>query len=313
MPRQKKEKMVKSAPVQKAKRGRLSEVSKQSSFVKTEEKGYSMPQTVQNKQNDSGVTSPWKTLDRIVDAGLSNFATGLLLLAAFLLGYLVAEVRGGGITSQKTAPQAVQQQAKGNDPDSVPLDKSQWKQVTGNAKNQVGKDNAKVTMVEYSDFQCPFCERHYTQTYKALYEKYVKEGKMRIIFRDLPLEFHSFAKTAALAARCGGEQGKYAEMHDKLFDTQSEWAAVGPDNKLVKTEAEVVEMYKGYAAGVGVNASKFNSCMDEKKFAKDIDEDLKMASELGASATPTFFVEGDRIVGAQPLSVFEAKIEEKLK
>jgi len=268
--------------------------------------------TTVHRESDRKVQLPSMDFSALTEAIINNFSTALLLIASFLIGMLWTEVRylkkGGGSPTAANAAAVQQnptQQAAQPEEKAVPLTDEQWKQVTEGGAAEVGKKNAPVVMVEYSDFQCPYCSRHYKETYKELVKKYVDSGKMRIIFRDLPLSFHPNAKSAAVAARCAGEQGKYVQMHDALFEKQQEWANLSSD--------EAKKKYKELAANVGVNAGKFNSCVDSDKYAKQVEDDLALASKLGASGTPTFFINKEKTVGALPFASFSTIIEGLLK
>ena len=160
-----------------------------------------------------------------------------------------------------------------------------------------GDKNAPVTIVEYSDFECPFCQKFYQETYQDIVAKYVNTGKVRIVFKDFPLAFHKNAQSAHEASRCAAEQGKFWEMHDKLFTNQSSLS---------------VENYKKWAAEIGVDTVKFNQCVDSNKYAKAVKEDLNDAMDLGVQGTPSFIVNGTALVGAQPTSSFEKLIESEL-
>ena len=269
------------------------------------------PAEVVKKVEVKKVAIPSVDFSAFGEAILSNFSTALLLVASFLIGMLWTEVRylkKAGGTAAANAPTTAQQnptQAAAQQPPEVPLNDAQWKEVQEGGVAEVGKKNAPIVMVEYSDFQCPYCSRHYKETYKPLVQKYVDSGKLRIIFRDLPLSFHPNAKGAAVAARCAGEQGKYVQMHDALFEKQQDWANLSADEAKAK--------YKELAAGTGVKTVQFNQCVDDAKYAKNVDDDLALANKLGASGTPTFFINKEKIVGAQPLASFTAKIDALLK
>ncbi len=140
----------------------------------------------------------------------------------------------------------------------------------------LGDKNAKVTVVEFSDYQCPFCGRNFQQTMPQLMSDYIKAGKVKYVFRDFPLEsIHPFAFKASEAARCAGDQGKYWEMHDKLFSNQTALAA---DN------------LSTYAKDVGVDAEKFKTCLGSGKAAARIRDDQAEGRKAGVSGTPGFFV-----------------------
>lgn len=160
-----------------------------------------------------------------------------------------------------------------------------------------GQSGAKVTIIEFSDYECPFCGRFYTQTLPQIEEKYVKTGKVKMVFRDLPLSFHKQAQKAAEAAECAGEQGKYWEMHDKLFDNQ---------------RALEVANLKQYAKDLSLDTGKFDKCLDEGQMANEVKKDLADGGKYGVTGTPAFFINGIKVVGAQPFEVFEQIIEDEL-
>jgi protein-disulfide isomerase len=160
-----------------------------------------------------------------------------------------------------------------------------------------GSLSAPITIVEFSDFECSFCERFVSQTLSDLETKYIDTGKVRFIYRDFPLAFHTNAQKAAEAAECAGEQGKYYEMHDKIFENQN---AIGVNN------------LKSYAKQIGLDETEFNTCLDSGEMAQEVAKDFSDGQKLGVSGTPTFFVNGTKLVGAQPLSAFEQIIEAEL-
>ncbi|HLC74244.1 MAG TPA: thioredoxin domain-containing protein [Candidatus Nanoarchaeia archaeon] len=161
-----------------------------------------------------------------------------------------------------------------------------------------GDKNAPVTIIEFSDFQCPFCSRFYTDTLPELDEKYIKTGKAKLIYRDFPLEnIHPEARPSAEAAECAHEQGKYYEFHDKLFENQQQLS---------------VANYKKWARELGLDGDKFDDCVDTNKYADEVSKDLADGSAAGVTGTPAFFVNGKLLSGAQPFTAFEALIEAEL-
>ncbi len=163
-----------------------------------------------------------------------------------------------------------------------------------------GNENAPVTIIEFSDFQCPFCGKFFRQTYHQLEEKYIKTGKVKLVYKDFPLSFHKYAEKAAEAANCAYEQGKFWEYHDLLFANQDEWGNVG--------ESKFIE----YAQQLGLDMNKFRSCLNESKYKNEIIQDYNLGVRLGVKGTPTFIINGVVIVGAQPYPVFENVIEQAL-
>jgi protein-disulfide isomerase len=170
-----------------------------------------------------------------------------------------------------------------------------------------GKPDAALTLIEYSDFQCPFCRRYVQNTLPQLEREYVETGKLRYVFRDFPLEqIHPQALKAAEAAHCAGEQGKYWEMHDKLFAEQQ---ALGAD-KLPE-----------YAQALGLDVQAFRQCLASGRYAETIRKDIASGEQLGISGTPTFILgvsQGGQlkkavvIRGAQPFKLFKEEIDKHL-
>lgn len=170
-----------------------------------------------------------------------------------------------------------------------------------------GNADAPVTIVEFSDYQCPFCGRFVKQTFPELNEKYIVTGKVKYVFRDFPLEFHKLAPKASEAANCAGDKGKYWEMHDKLFDNQT---------------ALTLDDLRQYAKDIGLDAGSFNKCLDSGKHAAEIEKDLEDGRKAIISGTPSFIIGktqsgkkeivGKKIIGARPFSSFEQIIEQLL-
>ena len=160
-----------------------------------------------------------------------------------------------------------------------------------------GSESAPVTIIEFSEYQCPFCKRFFDQTLPLIEENYIKTGKVKYVFRDFPLSFHEYAPKAAEAAECADEQDKFWEYHDKLFENQN---ALG------------IESLKQYAIELNLNTVKFDSCLDSGIMASEVQKDFSDGSEYGVSGTPTLFINGVKVVGAQPYSVFEEIIEQEL-
>ena len=159
-----------------------------------------------------------------------------------------------------------------------------------------GPANAPVTIIEFSDFQCPFCQR-VMPTLKQVRQKY--GDKVRIVWKDFPLtSIHPQAFKAAEAGNCAREQGKFWEYHDRLFTNQQ---ALQP------------EFLKKYAADAGLDASKFNACLDTAKYSDRVQEQMGIGTGLGVASTPALFINGRLIAGAQPYETFVSIIDEELE
>jgi protein-disulfide isomerase len=160
----------------------------------------------------------------------------------------------------------------------------------------LGPADAPITIVEFSDFQCPYCGRFYQQTYKPLLDAY--PGKIRFVYRHLQLtSIHPNAMPAAEAAMCANEQGKFWEFHDALFADQ---ASLGQD------------FYLQIAQNLGLDMTAFQDCLTTEKYSAEIQKDSDFALNLGVNSTPTFFINGLAVVGAQPIDVFKQVIDKEL-
>ncbi|MDP7506413.1 MAG: thioredoxin domain-containing protein [Candidatus Woesearchaeota archaeon] len=160
-----------------------------------------------------------------------------------------------------------------------------------------GDPDAPVTLIEFSDYECPYCAKFALQTLLQIEEKYVKTGKVRLVFRDFPLGFHRNAQKAAEAAECAGEQGMYYEYHDKLFENQ---------------ESLGIANFKTWAGELDLDIETFNECLDNGEQADEVKKDLQDGQIAGVSGTPAFFINGKFVSGAQPFEVFEQIIESEL-
>lgn len=169
------------------------------------------------------------------------------------------------------------------------------REVTVSAHDPVrGPAAAAITIVEYSDFECPYCGR-ITPTLEKLRAAYPE--KVRLVFKDFPLPNHARAPKASEAAHCANDQGKYWEMHDRLFANQ---------------QALDVPALKQHAVALGLQAAPFDQCLDSGKHAGIVASDLEEGRKLGIESTPTLFVNGRPVVGAQPYEFFVAVVEEEL-
>lgn len=161
-----------------------------------------------------------------------------------------------------------------------------------------GDEDAPVTIIEFSDFQCPFCARFYSETLPQLQSQYVDTGKVKLVFRDFPLtSIHPQAQKAHEASECADEQDKFWEYHDILFENQG--------------SLDVASL-KSYAADLRLDTNKFNTCLDSGKYAGEIRKDTADGAQAGVTGTPSFFVNGQQLVGAQPFSAFQQAIEAAL-
>lgn len=182
----------------------------------------------------------------------------------------------------------------------------------------LGPKDAKVTVIEFSDFQCVYCSavvgkndamiarlKSNNPSWEApvpRLEELARQGKIKFVFRDFPLDsLHPSARKAAEAAQCANEQGKFWEMHDKLFEGQSRWSG-----------GNATEIFKEYAVGLGLNKAQFDDCSDSGKYAAEVQKDYQAATSLGLTGTPSFFVNGINVKGAASFNVLEQIINAEL-
>ncbi len=165
----------------------------------------------------------------------------------------------------------------------------------------LGDSDAPLLIVEFSDYQCPFCRKFWRETYPQIKKEYIDTGKAKLVFRDLPLSFHPAAQSAAEAAECAGDQDKYYEFHDKLFAEQ--------DKKGVGTVQFGAADLKQWAQEIGLDIKEFNSCFDSGKHAGEVAKDIQDAARAGAQGTPFFIVNGKQISGAQPFAAFKQALD----
>ena len=177
---------------------------------------------------------------------------------------------------------------------------------TGEGDPYLGVENAPVTLEEWSDYACPFCARHYTRTFPALLDQYIRPGKLKIVFRDLPLEgLHETAPKAHAAARCVGQQGAtaYWAMHDTLFERQAEWSRL-PDPAAFLAET---------VRGLGLDVTAYEACMKSPEASAKVAASVKAGEAQGFNGTPQFrFLSAGRdpypMSGAQPQARFDSII-----
>ncbi|QQG43037.1 MAG: DsbA family protein [Candidatus Daviesbacteria bacterium] len=204
----------------------------------------------------------------------------------------------GGTPAAQTTPSAAPTSAQVS-PDDDPV---------------LGDKNAKVTLIEFSDYECPFCKRHFDQVYPSLKKDYIDTGKVKLVYRDYPLPFHdpmaTFEAQAASCAREQGGDGNYFKMHDEMFKQTT-----SNGNGLTKEKIAQI------ATGLGLNGANIVSCADSNKYKDEVAKDIADGSAVGVSGTPTFMVgkssggtiDGTIIVGAQPYSAFQQIIDPLLK
>jgi len=244
---------------------------------------------------------PKSTQPPVIIAGFYAFVV-IAFFSGLLAGYIIWG-SGKSPSAATTPPQNSTEEAQ-SEPAPSPAPPSQqaatqqprrYKISAGNNPS-IGPANAPVTIIEFSDYQCPYCRRWAEQVEKPLLKRY--GDKIRFVYRDFPLtKIHPYAFSAAEAADCAGEQGKYWEYHDALFQQKH---GLGD------------EAYKKYAQDLGLDMDKFNQCLKEHRYKDEVQNDLDYALKIGVRSTPTFFINGIAVVGAWPLEKFTDIIDKEL-
>ena len=165
----------------------------------------------------------------------------------------------------------------------------------------MGDADAPVQVVEFTDYECPYCQRYARETMPALVENLVESGRVFYAIKDLPLDaIHPEARSASVAARCAGEQDAYLPMHDAIFASQAEWRGSGDGAGAI---------FADLVADLDLDAGAFSTCMADGHQADGVQENVEEAMALGVSGTPVFFIDGYGVPGAQPYELFETAVE----
>jgi protein-disulfide isomerase len=166
-----------------------------------------------------------------------------------------------------------------------------------------GDSSAPVWVVIVSDFQCPFCKVWHDSTYRAVRQEFVDRGRVRLAYLHMPLSQHQHAEITAELAMCAGEQGRFWEMHDVLFATQTEWTPM----------SRGTDYFRSLARRVGVDTTRIHQCLDSGVMRGLVANDYRRAVDGGARSTPSFFVGDSLIVGVRPIAQFRAVIANEMR
>ncbi len=220
----------------------------------------------------------------------------LLIIASFLIGVLVTKV---SYLEKGVETTTISDQTLG---DSKPQAPSGPVDVKEGHLPILGKSNAKVTVIEFADFQCPFCERYHKNITPSLKKDYIDSGKIKFAFRHYAF-LGQESTDAALASECANEQEKFWEFHDYLYENQS------GENQ----GAFAKDKLKEFAVAVGLNSAQFNECLDSAKYKDNVDKDIAEGGKAGVNGTPATFVNGILVSGAVPYAELKAEIEKTLR
>jgi len=262
-----------------------------------------------NQNNPISEEKPESNLISVKRSTYNKLIVGIVLslvAASFFGGYVLGgQETKNAIHTIQTIPQTNPQptQAQQTQPSAKIF-------VTLGDSPVEGNKNAPLTIVEFSDFQCPFCGAFYSQTLPQIQKDYIDSGKVKLVYRDFPLgNIHQNAMAASLAAQCANEQGKFWDYHNTLFSSQRDWATLSSIN--------ATNAFKQFAVDLKLDSNNFNSCIDSAKYQDKISKNFQDGTTYGVSGTPTFFIGDDKngyipLVGAQPYSVFKQSIDAQL-
>ncbi len=252
------------------------------------------------KTTDTNVVIKKSTFNKLIIGGVA-----IAIISVFFVGYFVGinsvepeqiyirnaeDVLGTTENKQATSPQTI----------SVSIDDDPM----------IGNPNAPITIMEFSDFQCPFCKRFHSDTLPLIQTNYIDTGKVNFIYRDFPIQSsHPNALPAALAAECADDQKKFWPYHDKIFQNQGQWKDLELN--------QAVNLFKQYAGELQLNEDEFGTCLDSGKYLDEVNNDYQDGQKYGIEGTPGFFIGNDKlgyakVSGAKPYQSFQAVLDEVL-
>lgn len=238
------------------------------------------------------------------DTGTPWFAvsTGL---AGMIIGFLLASgFQGIAAPTAPSAPGTVAQQPDTPTPAAPTPPPTTDTPAEVDDDPVLGDSSAPITLIEFTDYQCPFCSRHFSQTYPQIKSEYVDTGLVKMVVRDFPLSFHANAQKASEASECAEDQDQFWQMHDKLFSGQQEWSNL----------ADPLPVFSRYAGELGMDTDTFETCVSDGTHAQEVRDDMAAGSASGIDGTPGFWILGpdgqsQKISGAYPFESFKAAFD----
>ncbi len=273
--------------------------------VKVEEKTEN--KEVPNTQEKPTLNQPNK---KSAPTGMIVALVAIVGIAAFFAGSYFSNLDSDVVTKSELADAISKLESKIGNTQQAPSQPTQPVKISMDDDPIRGDPNAPITIIEFSDFQCPFCARFHVQTLPLIMKEYIDEGKVNLVYRDFPIQsIHPNALPAAVAAECANEQGKYWEYHDMLFENQNGW------NRLDSNTA--ISTFSQYATDVGLEQQQFDSCLGTGKYLEEVQADLSDGRDYDITGTPGFFIGNDEIGfvklnGAQPFDSFKKIIDAQL-
>ena len=264
------------------------------------------------------VVEDLKAIKELNEVSTSSLSVPIAIIVAGVIVALAIIYSGGRPGVGGGGADVAGGNQQGNQQGQVPVVTGNAPQVEVNAKDLftdndafLGNPAAKVVVVEFGDFQCPFCGKFFRETEPQIIDKYVKTGKVRFVYKQFAF-LGQESNWAAEASECAKDQGKFWQYHDYLYNYL--W-----DNYYAKNQngenvgAFSKDNLKKFAGTLGLNAGDFSQCLDSGKYTKKVQADVEVGRKNGVNGTPSSFVNGKLLVGAQPLEAFDAAIAEALK
>ena len=235
---------------------------------------------------------------------------GSVAIAAFLVGYVVAGMGSDTLTREDLVEILAEQGVGQTQGDVVDTQFGLPAQISIDDDPVIGSPDAPITIIEFSDFQCPFCANFNANTLPLISEHYIETGLVKLVYRDFPIqEIHPNAVAAAVAAECAHEQGQFKPMHDMLFASQDQWGGLDA--------VQAGGAFSQYASQLGLDSASFDECLVTDAYMDEVMADLQDGLSYGTAGTPTFFIGNadigySGVDGAQPFDVFERILNDQL-
>ena len=259
--------------------------------------------------------APQTIIKKSTPTGMIIALVAVVAIAAFFAGAYFSSIDSDTVTNSELqqAISKLESKIESNQPTPQPTPQQAPQPVRISLDDDPirGDPNAPITIIEFSDFQCPFCARFHVETLPSILEEYIEEGKVNLVYRDFPIQsIHPNALPAAVAAECADEQGKYWEYHDILFEKQSSWSRLDSNS--------AISTFSQFADDIGLEQQQFDSCLETGKYLEEVQGDLRDGRDYDITGTPGFFIGNDdigfvKINGAQPFESFKRIIDAQLE
>ncbi len=254
--------------------------------------------------------SPGGGVKTPISTGLLMGLIAAVAVAAFFAGYYVSDAGSEGLT-QEDLDDAMSKLELRLMQNMLPAAQTEPPvRISADNDPVIGNPDAPITIIEFSDFQCPFCARFSVQTLPLLSEQYIQNGMVKLVYRDFPIQSsHPNALPAAVAAECANDQGQFKPMHDTIFVNQAQWGE--------QDTSQAIATFSQYAGQLQLDQAVFDTCLTTGKYVNDVLADLEDGRTYGVTGTPSFFIGNDdigyvEITGAQPFESFKRVLDAQL-